>query len=342
MNEYKIFNDVEFDIDNYEEVKVDKELIKSKVKSKLNNRKKSKKKILVAGLSGLVVVGGLLVFNRPVYASMHKAIYDIKNTLGIESNLDNYKTVVGKSITKNGLTITLNEVIIDGDELTLSTRYEYKKELENASILNVPKIYINGELKIEGGSGGGAGIDKNTVEEVMTYNIGSESKGDLDVKIVYSNPFYIENNKEKTINGKWVFEFKTNGDELAANTKTIKLNQSFKLGKDETIKLKEYRTNDLGTKIIYDRDIHNKKYVDYDLKLVGNDDLGNDVGFYLKRTDENEGVFIFNNLEKNLDKKATKLKLGLYAAKQDDKSGKMNDDFKKIGDEFTIDLIKLK
>ena len=87
-------------------------------------------------------------------------------------------------------------------------------------------------------------------------------------------------------------------------TKTIKLNQSFNLGKDETIKLKEYRTNDLGTKIIYDRDIHNKKYVDYDLKLVGNDDLGNDIGFYLKRTDEkmriqeNEEGTTTKNIEK--------------------------------------------
>ncbi len=39
MNEYKSFNDVKFDIENYEEVSVNKELIKSKVNSKLNKRK---------------------------------------------------------------------------------------------------------------------------------------------------------------------------------------------------------------------------------------------------------------------------------------------------------------
>ncbi|CEK35194.1 hypothetical protein DUF4179 [[Clostridium] sordellii] len=342
MSEYKIFNEVEFDIDNYEEVKIDTESIKSRVKSKLNSRKKSNKKVLVAGLSGLVVVGGLLVFSQPVYASMHKAIYDIKNALGIESNIDNYKTVVGKSITKNDLTITLNEVVIDGDELTLYTKYEYEKGIENGGVLGNRAIYINGELKQAGGGGSSTKIDKNTEEEVMTYNIGSELKGDLDVKIVYSNPIYTENNKEKTINGKWVFEFKTNGDELAINTKTIKLNQSFKLGKDETITLKEYKTNDLGTKIIYDRDIHNDKFVGYDLKLIGKDDLGNDVEFSLRSTDENQGRFKLNNLDENLDKNATKLKLVPYAAKQDDKSGKMNSDFKQIGDEFTIDLNELK
>lgn len=43
MNEYKSFNDVEFDIENYEEVSINKELIKSKVKSKLNKRKSKSK-----------------------------------------------------------------------------------------------------------------------------------------------------------------------------------------------------------------------------------------------------------------------------------------------------------
>ncbi|MDU7968530.1 MAG: DUF4179 domain-containing protein, partial [Paeniclostridium sordellii] len=76
--------------------------------------------------------------------------------------------------------------------------------------------------------------------------------------------------------------------------------------------------------------------------LVGKDDLGNDVEFSLRSTDENQGRFKLNNLDENLDKNATKLKLALYAAKQDDKSGKMNSDFKPIGDEFTIDLNELK
>lgn len=44
MNEYKSFNNVEFDIENYEEVSVNKELITSKVKSKLNKRKINQRK----------------------------------------------------------------------------------------------------------------------------------------------------------------------------------------------------------------------------------------------------------------------------------------------------------
>ncbi|MDO7204435.1 hypothetical protein Q5M85_10035 [Paraclostridium bifermentans] len=103
MNEYKSFNNVEFDIENYEEVSVNKELIKSKVKSKLNKRKNKSKKILAASVSGLVLIGGLFVFREPVYANMYKVMYDIKNALGVESNLEDYKTVVGQSITKMGL-----------------------------------------------------------------------------------------------------------------------------------------------------------------------------------------------------------------------------------------------
>lgn len=342
MNEYKAFNDVEFDIDNYEEINVNKELIKSKVKSKLNKRKNKSKKILAAGISGIIIIGGLFVFRQPVYANMYKVIYDIKNALGLESNLDDYKTVVGKSITENGLTITLNEVVLDKDTLIVSTTYNYEKELENGNIMGCASIYVNGKLMGLGGSGSGTAIDKNTVEEVLRYDLGEEVKGDLDVKIVYSNPFYFENNIEKTINGTWVFEFKTNGDELALDTKTINLNQSFDLSKDEIITLKEYRTNALGSNILYDRKIHNKELVYYDVKLVGKDDLGNNVEFYLVSTNENKGKLKLANLDKKLDKNVTKLKLVPYASKQPNTSGKMNDDFKKIGDEFTIDLSELK
>lgn len=342
MNEYKAFNDVEFDIDSYEEIYVNKELIKSKVKSKLNKRKNKSKKILAAGISGIIIIGGLFVFRQPVYANMYKVIYDIKNALGLESNLDDYKTVVGKSITENGLTITLNEVVLDKDTLVVSTTCKYEKELEDGNIIDCESIYINGKLMGLGGSGSSDSIDKNTVEEVLSYDLGEEVKGDLDVKIVYSNPFYFENNIEKTITGKWVFEFKTNGDELALDTKTIKLNQSFDLGKDETITLKEYRTNALGSNILYDRKIHNKELVYYDVKLVGKDDLGNNVEFYLVSTNENKGKLKLANLDKKLDKNVTKLKLVPYASKQPNTSGKMNDDFKKIGDEFTIDLSELK
>lgn len=342
MNEYKSFNDVEFDIDSYEEVNVNKELIKSKVKSKLNKRKNSSKKILAASISGIVIIGGLFVFRQPVYANMYKVMYDIKNALGLESNLDDYKTVVGKSITENGLTITLNEVVLDKDALVVSTTYKYEKEIKDGNIMSFGIIYINGKAMSSGGGGGATAIDKNTVEEVFRYTLDKEVKGDLDIKIVYSNPIYFENNKENTINGKWGFEFKTNGDELALDTKTINLNQSFDLGKDETITLREYRTNALGPNILYDRKIHNKALVNYDIKLVGKDDLGDGVEFYLISADQNKGKLKLANLEKNLDKNATKLKLVLYAAKQPNRSGKMSDDFKKIGDEFTIDLNKLK
>jgi len=100
MNEYKEFNNVKFDIDNYEEVNVNKALIKSSVKSNLNKINNKYKKVLVATISGLVIAGGLFTFRQPVYANIYKVMYDIKYALGIEFNLDEYKTVVGKSISE--------------------------------------------------------------------------------------------------------------------------------------------------------------------------------------------------------------------------------------------------
>lgn len=343
MNEYKSFNNVEFGIENYEEVSVNKELITSKVKSKLKKRKNKSKKIFAASISGLLLIGGVFVFCEPVYANMYKVMYDIKNALGLESNLEDYKTVVGQSITKNGLTITLNEVVLDKDVLIVSTTYKFKEELEDGNIMSFGNVYINGKSVSSGGGGGATVIDKNTVEEVFRYTLDEDvKKDDLDIKIAYSNPIYFKNKKEHTINGEWVFEFKTDRKDLELDTKSLKLNQSFELGKDETITLKEYRTNALGPNIIYDRNIHNKDLVSYDIKLLGKDNLGNNVEFYLINANENKGKLTLSNLEENLDKNATELKLLPYAAKQPNTSGKMSDDFKKIGDEFTINLNELK
>ncbi|WP_315168058.1 DUF4179 domain-containing protein [Metaclostridioides mangenotii] len=342
MNEYKEFNNVKFDIDSYEEVNVNKELIKSTVKSKLNKVNNKYKKVLVASISVLVIAGGLFTFRQPVYANIYKVMYDIKNALGLEFNLDEYKTVVGKSISKNGLTITLNEVILDEDELIVSTTYKYDKELKHEYISCDPVIYVNGKSTMLSGYGNAIATDKKTTERVITYRLEESLKSDIDIKLVYLNPTYFENNKEKVIKGRWQFNFKISSDELAIDTKTMDLNESFDLGEDETMTLKKYRTNILGTKIIYNRKIHNDEYIFYDIKLVGKDDLGNDVEFYFKSTNDKEGKLILNKLDKNLNEKATKLTLTPYAAKQANTGDKMNSNFKQIGEEFVIDLNKLK
>ncbi len=117
--------------------------------------------------------------------------------------------------------------------------------------------------------------------------------GDLNIKLLFSDVLV----NEKTKKGPWIFEFKTNGDELALDT-------------------------------------------DYDIEIRGHDDLNNKIEFYAGRETASTGLFRLSTIHENLDKNATKLYLTPYAVKFPEQSDKLCNDFKKVGDEFTVNLSK--
>lgn len=95
--------------------------------SKSLSNKKSKKfnKNIVAAtiLVALVVTA----FGSIFIAAVKLTMFDIKNYLGVNYNLDEYSTVVNEAISKNGITIQLNEVILYKDEIIVSTTIKSDK-----------------------------------------------------------------------------------------------------------------------------------------------------------------------------------------------------------------------
>eukprot|EP00831_Metopus_contortus_P012535 TRINITY_DN15040_c0_g1_i5.p1 TRINITY_DN15040_c0_g1~~TRINITY_DN15040_c0_g1_i5.p1 ORF type:complete len:138 (-),score=32.45 TRINITY_DN15040_c0_g1_i5:78-491(-) len=89
---------------------------------------------------------------------------DISSFLGIEKSLDDYKTVIKKAVTDNGITVQLNEVILDDNELIISTNITSDKVLnENETYDTEKDIYINGKkVKFIGESGGAQKVDDYT------------------------------------------------------------------------------------------------------------------------------------------------------------------------------------
>ncbi|MEF9992738.1 MAG: DUF4179 domain-containing protein [Romboutsia sp.] len=310
--------------------------VKQAMSENKTNAKNNHKSIIKAASIAIVGIGiiGATSFGSSSFAN--EMLYRITNALGIQKDLEDYTTVVNNAITKDGLTITLNEVVLDGNELVVSTTFDTEKEFEDGYINENVDIYIDGEKRGSGYGGGSKAIDKNTIESVINHDIGSSIDGDVDIKIVYSGVIYNEEGKEIKIKDKFVFEFTTNGDNLKLDTNIINFNQKFELGDNETITLNKFTSNSVGKKIYYTRDIHN--LARYDLKLVGKDDLGNSIEFYMYRARADYGVFIYDTYYGEFNNNAKFLTLSLYAAKQPETSGKSNSDFKKIGEEFTINL----
>lgn len=319
---------------------VDEGFEKPSIKNKniLNRRNgKSKKGIVAAAI--IVAIGATAfgsIFSNEVIAAVKLTMFDIKNYLGVNKDLDEYKTVVNKAISKNGITIQLNEVILDEDEVIVSTTIKSDKKLDkHIGMIVSGNIYINGK-EASGASGGGSKqIDEYTEESVLSYNLDNDLKsGDLYIEIKYDEVILLIGGKGNNVKGPWNFEFTSNGDALSTSTDSIDLNNSFTLDNGQKVTLNEYRSNSVGQKIycsVEDRDRNNPYY----FILRGHDDLGNEVEFYISHEGDTSGL-MKNQTEVSEDAKI--LTLAPYAVALPKEGHKISNDYEQVGEEFIIQI----
>lgn len=343
---YTILNDASIDLSSYEQEyfnDIEKRKIKKNFRKSINNGKSHKKRNIAAAALVLALTIGIVGTNSEAFAIRVNNIIgiDIGSFLGIQKNIDEYKTVVNKSITNNGITVKLNEVVLNGNELIVSYNVTSDKKLGEAESWDgFNAIYVNGK-KLNTGAGGSAkNIDDYTTQSVMNYDLGTtDLSGDLDIKIACSSIGLMGSKFEKK--GAWSFEFKTNGNQLKIDTKELALNKKITLENGTQIALTRYTSNALGQKI-YASVSNFKIKPAYNVVLKGTDNLGNKVEFYTSHSSKDSALFKIENINGNLNENAKTLVLTPYAAKYPEKSGKMSDEYKEVGDSFTIDLSQLK
>ena len=342
---YKMLNEADINIEDYKKEDFDeleKKRLKNKVRKSINKKRLNKGSIAAAVAVACVVSVGLFGTDAGAQV-LAKVSESIASSIGVEKNLDSYNTVVNKCITDNGITIQLNEVILDESQkqLIISDTISSQKALKEYESYDADKtVYINNKkVKFEGSIGSSGNLDDYSSQSVIEYDLTAlkdvDLTGELDIKIVYSK---VTVNYENPQRGKWVFEFKSNGDALKIDTKEIKLNNSFTLENGEKIILEKYTSNALGHNIMCKVENSNKNE-SYDVMLKGTDDLGNNVEFCLTRGSKDSMVLRYNNIDRNLDENAKELTLTPYAVKFPEESGQLSHDFKKVGEEFKISLM---
>ena len=78
-------------------------------------------KTAVAGIILLIMVGCTLRYQEDVKAALQRVTSWIGQALGIKNgDTDSYTNVVGKSISRDGITITLNEIEMDSKNLWIA------------------------------------------------------------------------------------------------------------------------------------------------------------------------------------------------------------------------------
>lgn len=349
-NVYELLNEVDFNIEDYEKEEltdIEKQNLKRSVRKNMKKKFNLKKfGSIAAALILTIGVFGQTSFGKNVYATAGSKIseisYSVGKALGIEKNIEPYANVVNQVVENNGVEVKLTDVIIDKDELIFSTVINTNKAVSGFNLDY--NIYINGKkLRDYGGSGLSGAIDdsKTLFHEMYSFEVkGIDTKEDVDIRIVLENfNYYIEGLekgeiKEERIKGKWEFEFTVNGRELAANTYALPLDYSFDIDNTKYI-LEEFRYNPVNQKI-YGKIEDKNRGLEYDIELRGEDNLGSKVVFYLSSADKENLVFKYSNLNKDLAEEITSINLTPYAVKFPEENGRLNNDWKQVGEEFTI------
>lgn len=257
---YDLLNDIDNQIDTFENIDITSTDLKNwkqsfASKKKASLKKHTWKKYVAAAAAFVLILGGSSApVRQNVYAQSRQIMERLSTLLGVEEDLSPYSTVVGKSVSKNGITVTLNEVILDGHSLIISYKTKIKDNatLKNLNIKRITELPIDTDVTIGGqnivNSIGSSSTPIDKLTSISESEIQLNDSSVLSDKSNFTINFYTLDKSNTTI-GK--LKFAASGKELNAKTKNVALNQSFTLPDKTKITLKNYRSNIIDQKIIF-------------------------------------------------------------------------------------------
>lgn len=254
-----------------------------------------------------------------VYAQAKAIVYSLSDLLGIKKDLSPYRTVVGQSITKNGTTITLNDVILDHETLLVSYSTTAPEALTSPDLesnyMGDCDVYLNGKQISIGASGSSWKEDDYTLISCLELEIPN-----IDV----SKSMDIELNFFLTLDHTPVgsFAFSASGETLMAETRSVALNKTYLLPDQTELTFTRYTSNSLGQRIYFETA---RDRCDYLPSLKGTDDLGNEISFSLRYFGEGKGRLETDQLNGYIDENASVLTLTPYVSEVPKESGRERD-----------------
>ena len=310
-------------------------------------------KTAVAGIILLIMVGCTLRYQEDVKAALQRVTSWIGQALGIKNgDTDSYTNVVGKSISRDGITITLNEIVMDSKNLWIAYsdsedlndknhtgKEQTKKDLTSQNTdsdtqntiedkILFTEVRINGQ-DIHQGLGQRT-VNNNALSEnpitVEDFTIGEEvnTEGTVNIEfkvwpIAMDDADTWENvQKIQADTEPYTFKLATSKEELEKNTVDLNLNQNIKMDSN-VLNLTEFRWNPFESTIygMY----HGTVYIDSDYYLLGTDDQGNKICYQETGRNGQETMFrqtigLYPGYEE-ISPEANTITLQLYEVKND-------------------------
>ena len=280
----------------------------------------------------LIMVGCTLRYQEDVKAALQRVTSWIGQALGIKNgDTDSYTNVVGKSISRDGITITLNEIVMDSKNLWIAYSDSEDSDADMKDAVEDKLLYtevcINGQ-EIQQGLGQRTvnAFSENPIT-VEDFTIGKEvnTEGTVNIEfkvwpIAMADAETWENiQKIQADTEPYAFKLTTSKEELEKNTVDINLDQNIKFDSN-ILNLTEFRWNPFESTIY--GTYHGTVYIDSDYYLIGTDDQGNKICY--QETGRNGEETVFQQTidpeftgYKEISPEAKSITLQLYEVKND-------------------------
>ena len=252
----------------------------------------------------VAVIGAGLIHQKEVKAAWYKMTSLIGRILGIEKGTDEYVKAIQKTIEKNGIAVSLEEVAADEKSLWVA----YSLTDENDISLNSVQASVDGEsleLERQYTLNNSTGSEKTASKYfVAKFN---RSKADRSQKFEIEIGTFQNENGQVEEKDAYEFSFTADPEKLEADTKEIDIQTSIPLEKDQTFLLSEMKYNIFGCTI---SGVFSDMAEEDEFWLRGKDDLGNEYVFDLTSYEKPNLIFELENLE--IPDHAKQLNLQLY------------------------------
>lgn len=217
---------------------------KGKKDKKIKKHQKIYKKTAVAAAI-LIAVTSIGIARPDIVKAVPgiKSIFKLINHGNMGENFDKFEqfsTSINKVIEKNGIKITIKEIIIDDNTLAITSTEEGKNLKENAGYMG--DIMLNGKL-IRSRSSKDIKVDDNTLSTVTYANVsdlGLPDAVDVGINIVWFGD----------VKGPWDFKFNVSKSNKSTNSRVVNLGKTIKIP-NSTLKIDNIVISPLGNTLNY-------------------------------------------------------------------------------------------
>ena len=261
-----------------------------------------------ACLTIIVMLGFCLAFHDQVYAAISRFTTMIAEILQISNDLAPYTDVINTTQEKNGIAITLNEVVLTDNSLFVSVNLDTEDKYEGIGISTGGNIKINGNEHMCDSSKVylKQNLEENDNQYVLEwiYDDGVPLPKEADIKI----EIVVHKQIDDIEGDVFTFAFSASKEELQKNTVHLNLDQKISLGETEAV-IREFSINGITSRLKLECDKLSTEKEQYYVEIT--DMHGNKSLYSLIK--EEEGLFIFQNDENTLSLSSEWLDGQIYA-----------------------------